>query len=118
MQRITQQHLDEYFGDGLTILQAAIPPSLLTELRLEADKARDITRREKTGAMRLQPYRYEQLDHRPFREFGVLDMVQEAVHTILGEGYPQSDIMGILMEPADQACCTIWHRDWFGTEQD
>jgi|GEM_PF-5017622 len=111
--QFTEQHRDEYFSAGLTTLRGIIPPSLLSALRRETDKARAIAR-ERAGpqSQRLQPvYRYEELNHRHFRDFLELAGMQATVEGILGAGHETSDNMGVLLEPAEQAWCTNWHRD-------
>src|SRR5690349_3336027 len=45
--RYSERNQEEYRRDGLTILRGLIPASLLTDLRREADKAREIARRER-----------------------------------------------------------------------
>lgn len=111
--QFTEQHRDEYFSAGLTTLRGIIPPSLLSALRRETDKARAIAR-ERGGpqSQRLQPvYRYEELNHRHFRDFLELAGMQATVEGILGAGHETADNMGVLLEPAEQAWCTNWHRD-------
>lgn len=110
----SDQLRDEYFREGLTVLRGVIPPSLLTDLRKESETARAIAR-ERSGpqAQRLQPvYAYEQLNHQPFRDFLHLPGMQAAVKNILGSDHGPTDILGILLEPAERAWCTHWHRDW------
>jgi len=110
----TQQNRDEYFTQGFTILRGLIPPSLLTDLRRETDKARDIAR-AKYGpqTQRLQPvYAYDELNHQTFRDFLNLPELQATVNGILGDDHGQSDIMGVLLEPSSSAWATNWHRDW------
>jgi len=108
------QQREEYFRDGFTILRGVIPPSLLADLRRDSDRAREIAR-QKSGpqAQRLQPvYAYEELNHQLYRDFLGLPGMRAAVENILGTGHRQSDIMGILLEPAEKPWCTAWHRDW------
>ncbi|HZP82436.1 MAG TPA: hypothetical protein VFB21_12415 [Chthonomonadaceae bacterium] len=112
--RYTEQNREEYFSIGLTVLRGLIPAPLLADLRREADKAR-VLARQKNGpqAQRLQPvYAYDQLDPQPFRDFLALPALREAVAKILGPGHAPSQNMGILLEPAEKAWCTNWHRDW------
>lgn len=112
--RYEDRHRDEYFADGLTVLRGLIPASLLTDLRREAEKAREIARREHgPQTQRLQPvYRYPELDARPFRDFLGLPELRRTVEGILGQDHSESDIMGILFEPQESAWATHWHRDW------
>lgn len=110
----SEQNRDAYFRDGYTILRDLIPTSLLTDLRRESDKAREIARTQHgPSAQRLQPvYRYPELNHQPFRDFLDLPELRATVLGILGPEHGPSDIMGILLEPAEKAWCTPWHRDW------
>jgi len=112
--RYSEQNREEYRREGLTILCGLIPASLLTDLRREADKAREIARSERgPQVQRLQPvYKFPQLDHRPFRDFLGLPELRKTVEGILGPDHRASEIMGILFEPRDAAWCTRWHRDW------
>jgi hypothetical protein len=109
----TDRHREEYVTDGLTILRGVIPTSLLAGLRRETDTAREIARaRHGPQAQRLQPvYAYDQLNHQLFRDFLDLPGLQEAVRGILGPDRHQSNIMGVLFEPAEIAWTTGWHRD-------
>jgi hypothetical protein len=112
--QFSERYRDEYVTDGLTVLRGIIPASLLADLRREADKAREIAR-QKHGAQaqRLQPvYAYEDLDPRPFRDFLGLPGMQATVEGILGSDHKPTDIMGVLLEPAEKSWCTHWHRDW------
>src|SRR4051794_14472480 len=106
-------HRDEYREAGLTVLRGLIPAPLLTALRRETDKAREIARQSYGAqAQRLQPvYACEALDPQPFREFLMLPALRETVENILGADHEMTDNMGILLEPAQQAWCTNWHRD-------
>ncbi len=105
---------EEFVETGLTILRGMIPPALLTELRTETDKAREIARQQHGGqTQRLQPvFAYEALNPHPFRDFLNLLALHEAREQILGSEYEVSNNMGVFFEPADQAWCTNWHRDW------
>lgn len=110
----SDQHRTEYSTDGFTVLRGLIPPTLLSDLRAQTDKAREIARR--TGglqAQRLQPvYAYDEIDAQPFRDFLALPGLRDSVEGILGPDHRPSDIMGVLLEPAENAWCTHWHRDW------
>lgn len=109
----TQRHRDEYCGDGYTILRGAIPPELLGRLRVEAEKARAIARRQSgEQAQRLQPvWSYPELDHRPFREFLGLDSIRTTAAALLSPAH-EASVMGILFEPARTPYSLPWHRDW------
>lgn len=112
--RYTEQNREEYVTVGFTVLRDLIPASLLADLRRETDRAREIARqRHGPQAQRLQPvYNYEELNAQVFRDFLGLDGMQATVAGILGPEHRQTDIMGVLLEPAEKAWCTHWHRDW------
>ena len=112
--RYTEKNREAYQTAGLTVLQGLIPASLLSDLRHETDKAREIAR-SKFGpqCQRLQPvYTYEELNHQPFRDFLDLPELRKTVLEILGPGHAPSEIMGVLLEPSEKPWCTNWHRDW------
>jgi hypothetical protein len=105
---------EEYHRDGFTILRGLIPASLLSDLRRETDKAREIAR-AKYGpqTQRLQPvYAYDELNHEPFRDFLSLPELAKTVEHVLSPQHTQSDIMGVLLEPAEKPWAMNWHRDW------
>ena len=112
--RYTEQHREEYTALGLTVFRGVIPATLLDKLRRETDKGRDIARaKHGPQAQRIQPvYAYEEMDPRPFREFLALPELRKAVEDILGADHTATDNMGVLLEPAADAWCTAWHRDW------
>jgi hypothetical protein len=112
--RYSERNRGEYFTNDLTVLRGLIPAGLLTDLRREAETAREIAYRQSgPQAQRLQPvYRYAELDHRPFRDFLNLPELRRTVEAILGPDHAASDIMGILFNPRESAWCTAWHRDW------
>jgi hypothetical protein len=110
----TEHNREEYFDAGFTVLRDLIPPSLLTDLRIETDKARDLARKlHGPRAQRLQPiYNYPELDYHPFHDFSALPELQRTVNEVLGDSHRESNIMGVLLEPAAECWCTHWHRDW------
>src|SRR5262249_40928988 len=112
----TEQQREEYMTAGLTILRGLIPAALLADLRRETDKARVIAR-QKSGAQaqRLQPvYAYDELNHQPFHDFLELPNLRTAVDNILTPQHRRTLVMGVLLEPAENAWCTAWHRDTQG----
>jgi hypothetical protein len=110
----SEQHYDEYYGAGLTVLRGVIPHTLLTDLRREAEKARALAYKlHGPQAQRLQPvYKYEELSRQPFDDFHALEGMRMVVEKILGPEHAPSQIMGILFEPQQEPWCTHWHRDW------
>jgi hypothetical protein len=109
-----RRHRTTYVSDGLTVLRAVIPVALMEELRRQADRARTLAREERgPQTQALQPvYRYDELDHGVFQEFLALRPLRDAIRAIFDEDREPSDIMGILLEPAHEAWCTNWHRDY------
>ncbi len=112
--RYANRHREDYFADGFTVLRGVIPASLLADLRRETDTAREIARRVGgPQCQRLQPvYAYPELNAQPFRDFLTLPEMRATVDGILGMNYAPSERMGVLLEPAEDAWCTNWHRDW------
>ncbi|MEZ0324923.1 MAG: phytanoyl-CoA dioxygenase family protein [Fimbriimonas sp.] len=112
--RTTEEVRDQYHHDGFTILRGLIPASLLADLRRETDKAREIARaKHGPQTQRLQPvYAHDELNHQSFRDFLNLPELQRTVEEVLSSEHRQSDIMGVLLEPASQPWAMNWHRDW------
>jgi hypothetical protein len=120
--KITDQHIDQYYRDGYTIFRDLMPPKLLDELRVVADKAKQIAR-EKHGpqAQRLQPIQNYDLDLTPYRKLYELDELHHAVEKIFNRddlllGWQNKEKTktshAYLFEPTDLPWCTQWHRDW------
>jgi hypothetical protein len=113
--QLSDQHIDEYHTQGYTVFRANLPPALIADLRRVTDRAR-LLAREKYGpqAQRLQPVAAYDLDQCPFDEFRALPELREAITALLSEQhtYGSPEILGVLIEPAEQPYCTPWHRDW------
>ena len=112
----SDQHIEDYHRLGFTVFRAILPATLVGDLRRVTDQAREIAR-QANGAQvqRLQPVTaYEQLDLTPFTDYSQLPALADAVQRILGPEHVHSnlDVLGILLEPAEQPWCTQWHRDW------
>jgi hypothetical protein len=112
--RSTEQHGIDYRTEGLTILRGLIPPALLTDLRRETEKAREIARlKHGPQAQRLQPvWTYDELNLQRFRDFLDLPVLRATVEAILGPEHQPSERMAVFLEPERDAWCTAWHRDW------
>lgn len=94
----TGQHCAEYITEGMTILRDLIPSALLTDLRRETDRIREIARqRNGPQAQRLQPvWNYEGFDLRPFRDFLELPGLRAAVEGMLStEHHPSERMTGV-----------------------
>lgn len=113
--QFSEQHLHDFHAQGYTVLRAVIPPSLIADLRREADRGRTQAReRHGPQAQRFQPVAAYDLDCRPFADFRDLPELRAAVSTLLSpeHTYGNAELMGVLVEPAEQPYCTRWHRDW------
>lgn len=111
----TEKHITDYHLYGYTVFEAIIPNSLLGDLRRVTDRAREIAH-EVTGrqAQRLQPLASYDLDLQPFKDYGELAPLNDAIHRVLTPRHYHADLTrtGVLLEPADHPWCTNWHRDW------
>ena len=108
--------IDQYWREGYLIFRRILPPSLLTDLRRQADKARDLAHRlNGPQTQRLQPLdRYgDDIDLQPFRDYAELDTLKDTVDRLLGPGFTHAhlDVMGILVEPVERPWHCGWHRD-------
>jgi ectoine hydroxylase-related dioxygenase (phytanoyl-CoA dioxygenase family) len=114
--RATQQHIDEYQRDGVTVFRRVLPASLVTDLRRVADRARELARQQHgPQAQRLQPLAKYELDPGPLTAYLELPELIDAVHAVLSPRHAHSaglGVEGILFEPAERPWATNWHRDW------
>ncbi len=111
----SDQHIEEYRTLGYTVFRQILPASLVGDLRRVADEARRIAREEHgLQAQRLQPVGRYDLDQQPFIDYGELAVLKDAIHRLLSPAHSHGnrDVYGILLEPATDAYCTQWHRDW------
>lgn len=113
--QFSEQHIADYHTLGYTVFREILPPSLIQDLRRVTDKAREIAR-EVTGpqAQRLQPLAKYDLDLQPFKDYGELPELTDAIHQVLTPRHYHADLdrTGVLLEPANYPWCTNWHRDW------
>ena len=111
----SEKHITDYHTTGCTIFREILPPSLITDLRRVADRARDVAREQKgSQTQRLQPVGSFDLDLQPIRDYGELSVLNDAIQRLLTPQHIHADPsrLGILLEPADHPWCTNWHRDW------
>ena len=112
---LSEKHITDYHQLGYTVFEGIIPNSLLGDLRRATDRAREIAY-EVTGrqAQRLQPLANYDLDLQPFKDYGELPELTDAIHSLLTPRHYHADLSrtGVLLEPADHPWCTNWHRDW------
>lgn len=108
--------VEKYLDQGFLIFERIIPPALLSDLRREADKARDLAH-ELNGpqTQRIQPLdKYgDRIDLQPFQDYAELSELKDAITGLLGPGHTHAhlDIMGLLVEPVERAWHCGWHRD-------
>jgi hypothetical protein len=118
--RLTDRHIQQYHELGFTVFDSLVPPSLLRELRVMAERGREI-HWSNIGrqSQRLTPLQKYNVDMTPFHRYAQLPELQAALDQLLGPGatfsytnLPEltSDV-SILFEPREGAWCTHWHRD-------
>ena len=111
----SEKHITNYHTLGYTIFREILPTTLVGDLRRVTDRARILARAEKgRQTQRLQPIGAYDLDLQPFKDYGELPELNNAIHRVLTPRHYHADLnrMGVLLEPADHAWCTNWHRDW------
>jgi hypothetical protein len=112
---ITEQDIEHYRVSGWIVLHRIIPPTLIHDLRREADIARDVARRTDPNAQRLQPIaQHPELNPRRFQDLCELPELVSAMKQLVA---PDAWItgpsrMGILLEPSERPWATQWHRDY------
>ena len=112
---LTEGHILEFQSRGYTILEAALPASLIGDLRRAADVGVKLAR-ERLGPQIqvVQPIeKYPEMDQQPFRDYAELPALNEAVQALLTpeHRYGRLDFHGLLIEPAERPWCCPWHRD-------
>ena len=118
----TDEHIEQHARDGFTIFREILPPSLLHDLRVSAERGREICLQVNgPQAQRLQPVYAYDLDLKPFQDFAELPSLRDAVTTILSEHHTYGDTdagnnqpraLGIFYQPVQRPFSTRWHRDW------
>ena len=108
--------INEYLAEGYLILRGIVPPSLLNDLRIEAEKARDLAHKIiGPQTQRIQPLSNyaDDLNLQPFYDYIELSVLQDAIEKLLGKNYTHGhiDIMGLLIEPSEYPWHIGWHRD-------
>lgn len=111
----SDQHIEEYRTLGYTVFRQILPASLVADLRRVAERAREIAHAEHgPQAQRLQPVGRYDIDQQPFVDYAELAVLKDAIKQLFSPAYTHGnrDVFGILFEPATDAYCTQWHRDW------
>ena len=115
MFQFSEKHIEEFKTQGFTVFRNIVPPTLIDELREECDKAATQVRaRDGANTQRFQPVSAFKVNLKPFEEFGNLPEVHDAISRIFDFPFETSgvDMLGVLLEPAQDPYCTQWHRDW------
>lgn len=115
MFQFSEQHVEEFHAQGFTVFRGIVPPKLIDELRIECDKAAAVVReRDGANAQRFQPVAAFPVNQKPFEEFQNLPQIHDAISRIFDFPFEMSglDLLGVLLEPANDPYCTQWHRDW------
>jgi len=115
MFQFSEKHIEEFQTQGFTVFRDIVPPKLIDELRIECDKAAEVVRAQAgANAQRFQPVSAYDINHQPFEEFENLPEIHDAVSRIFDFPFEMSglDLLGVLLEPANDPYCTQWHRDW------
>lgn len=115
MFQFSDKHIEEYEAQGFTVFRNIVPAKLIDELRRECERGAAVAR-ERSGpnAQRFQPITAYPVDAKPFEEFRNLESIHDAISRIIPGPWELADlnVMGVLLEPAQDAWCTAWHRDW------
>lgn len=106
----------DYLSKGFLVFRGIVPRNLLSDLRKQADRARDLAHKlNGPQAQRIQPLDHyaDEIDLGPFRDYLELDELRQAVEQLLGPGYihGQLNSMGLLVEPVNHPWHCGWHRD-------
>lgn len=112
--KFSDQHIDDYHTRGATIFRGILPPTLIEDLRIATDKAREIAREVRgQQAQRLQPVGKFDIDLKPFEAYRDLPELHDVIERLLGPGrfYGDLSLLGVLLEPAEWPYTTGWHRD-------
>ena len=108
--------VNDYITRGYLVLEGIIPPPLLRDLRVEAEKARELAHKLRgPQTQRIQPLSNypDDLNLKPFYDYCDLPELRDAIERLLGPDYSHGhvDIMGLLVEPVDHPWTCGWHRD-------
>ena len=114
---VTEEDVRKYREEGYHIFPQVIPATLLSDLRREATKARELAYRDhgpQTQRLGFFKDYADELNLKPFQEFSVIDGLNEAVQQLTSPHHrvkPAED-SGLLFSPQERPWATEWHRDW------
>ena len=111
----SDKHIEEFHRQGFTVFRNIVPAKLIDELRDACDQGVELARaKDGENAQRFQPISAYEINQKPFEEFQNLPEIQDALARIFDFPFEMSglDVLGVLLEPAKDAWCTQWHRDW------
>jgi len=112
--KVSDRHLEEFFSLGYTVFRGLLPPSLITDLRRECERGRELVQARHHGQVqRFQPVSAFDIDHRPFQDYAQLPELRMAIDKVLSprHSWGNLDWLGVLIEPQEASWCTQWHRD-------
>ena len=115
--RVTDEDVLKYRERGYHIIPQVIPATLLKDLRRVATKARELAYRDhgpQTQRLGFFKDYADELDLQPFREFTVIDGLNEAVQQLTSPHHivKPAEESGLLFSPKERPWSTEWHRDW------
>jgi ectoine hydroxylase-related dioxygenase (phytanoyl-CoA dioxygenase family) len=110
----SESHITNYLFQGYTIFRGMLPASLIRDLRLVIERAREKDRDKMAYA--IQPIEHYVDDLRPFQDYLELPALRDAVSKVLTPRHQIANLQntcGLFVEPAT-ARAREWHRDWRG----
>lgn len=112
-----EEHLIDYKKNGFTVFKEIVPLSLISDLRKETDKAREIARKiHGPQTQRLQPISNyaSEINLKPFDDYHHLPEINDLIQKMFTPEFHFNEMnrIGVLFEPTDLPYCTFWHRDW------
>jgi len=109
----TDRHIEEFHTQGYTVFRDLLPPPLLRDLRVQAERARPAAYQSRgANAQRLQPFQ-PHVDFHPFEALWEFPPLLKALREIFGNDQEMKlDGDAILYEPGGSPYCMCWHRDY------
>lgn len=112
----TDSMINHYWSNGYIVLRQILPGSLLRDLRVAADQARELAYKVRgPQTQRIQPLvNYaDDLDLQAFHDYCELPALVDAIHKVMGPEYRHHNMenMGLLVDPAEHSWNQGWHRD-------